>query len=629
MDLGSLSVRLGKGVNVTGDDGVNVITFEGGSGDAEIIELLGYPNLRAGIAFTNADLLGWENFDPYTKGSARAASLPEPFMRLKYPKKEGRPSPWLHPVFINSLSEIPQYTQFIVLKGDRFLVMAALSDGRGVSRLMGNRLIRFTGSQEFQEGGVQAVICSGTDMWHTISTCEEQVRRLLGLRPAPLPQQLTYLGWCSWNAFLQTVSLEDLKDASEKLAPLGVKWIVLDDGWEDVKDGKLLSFNTNSKFPGGLVEASKAIKRNMRWAGLWVATNGYWNGISPVDFKYKGIPNMRGGLTPDPREGFLFYLDYFDSIKAAGFDLVKLDNQSSLAMDFAGPYSRGQFARGVEVEAHGVLKGLGFDVIDCMSQLPENLNFLYNSSAIRNSMDYVPNSGDAAKLHAIFNVYNALFTKWFGVPDFDMFMSHDRFSLFHGLLRALSGGPVYLTDLPGKSDASLIRKLRFSDGRLPLPDGVLTPFGDVFSDPYNTTSPLMAHNVANGAQLVLLSNVNGEGKSETARIKPSDLGLGNALLYDYFVGESRIVGPNEEISFKLEEMEFKYLILVPKRTVTPVGLVDVFVSPKGYVWEGEKLISLDDGEMVIYSERELCGENYRTQGWIKVKVRRGESISLC
>lgn len=176
---------------------------------------------------------------------------------------------------------------------------------------------------------------------------------------------------------------------------------------------------------------------------MWIATNGYWNGFDPETLSYKGVENGRGGLTPDPAEGFPFYLDYFRKVKRAGFDLVKLDNQSSLALDFGGPYTRGEFASGVEVEAHGALYGLGLDVIDCMSQLPENIHFLYRAQVIRNSMDYVPNSGDATKLHAIFNVYNALFTRWFGTPDFDMFMSHDRFSTFHALLRAISGGPVY------------------------------------------------------------------------------------------------------------------------------------------------------------------------------------------
>src|SRR3712207_9520825 len=51
-----------------------------------------------------------------------------------------------------------------------------------------------------------------------------------------------------------------------------------------------------------------------------------------------------------------------------------------------------------------------------------------------------------------------------------MFQSHDAAAEFHAVARAVSGGPVYFTDEPGKERPELLRRLAFSDGRLLMPD---------------------------------------------------------------------------------------------------------------------------------------------------------------
>lgn len=53
------------------------------------------------------------------------------------------------------------------------------------------------------------------------------------------------------------------------------------------------------------------------------------------------------------------------------------------------------------------------------------------------------------------------------LPDWDMFQTDHPWSSFHGAARCLSGGPVYITDIPGKHDVSLIQKLtaKTIDGR--------------------------------------------------------------------------------------------------------------------------------------------------------------------
>jgi hypothetical protein len=54
------------------------------------------------------------------------------------------------------------------------------------------------------------------------------------------------------------------------------------------------------------------------------------------------------------------------------------------------------------------------------------------------------------------------------LPDWDMFQTDHEFSRFHAAARCLSGGPIYITDVPGKHDIALIDQMtaKTPDGRL-------------------------------------------------------------------------------------------------------------------------------------------------------------------
>ncbi len=58
---------------------------------------------------------------------------------------------------------------------------------------------------------------------------------------------------------------------------------------------------------------------------------------------------------------------------------------------------------------------------------------------------------------------------WFGEfmqPDWDMFHSAHPRGAFHAAARAVSGGPVYVSDAPDAHDTALLNKLVLSDGRV-------------------------------------------------------------------------------------------------------------------------------------------------------------------
>lgn len=49
-------------------------------------------------------------------------------------------------------------------------------------------------------------------------------------------------------------------------------------------------------------------------------------------------------------------------------------------------------------------------------------------------------------------------------PDWDMFHSVHPDALLHATARAISGGPVYVSDKPGRHSPALLRRLVLPDG---------------------------------------------------------------------------------------------------------------------------------------------------------------------
>ncbi|CAI9781055.1 unnamed protein product [Fraxinus pennsylvanica] len=70
-------------------------------------------------------------------------------------------------------------------------------------------------------------------------------------------------------------------------------------------------------------------------------------------------------------------------------------------------------------------------------------------------------------VHMIHCAYNSLWMGQFIQPDWDMFQSDHLCAKFHAGSRAISGGPVYVSDSVGGHDFNLLKKLVFPDGTIP------------------------------------------------------------------------------------------------------------------------------------------------------------------
>jgi raffinose synthase len=81
------------------------------------------------------------------------------------------------------------------------------------------------------------------------------------------------------------------------------------------------------------------------------------------------------------------------------------------------------------------------------------------SAVARTVEDYFPERGGGSgynlekggpAAHVLMALYNSLYFSQMVYTDFDMFESNHTFATFHAAARAISGGPVYVTDIPEK-----------------------------------------------------------------------------------------------------------------------------------------------------------------------------------
>ena len=80
--------------------------------------------------------------------------------------------------------------------------------------------------------------------------------------------------------------------------------------------------------------------------------------------------------------------------------------------------------------------------------------------------------------------YNSLFLSHFGTPDWDMFQSTHPDAELHAAARAISGGPVYVSDAPDAHSAALLRSLVLPDGSvLRCEHGAKPTRQSLFDDP--------------------------------------------------------------------------------------------------------------------------------------------------
>nr|DAD44984.1 TPA_asm: hypothetical protein HUJ06_003214 [Nelumbo nucifera]DAD44986.1 TPA_asm: hypothetical protein HUJ06_003216 [Nelumbo nucifera] len=93
-----------------------------------------------------------------------------------------------------------------------------------------------------------------------------------------------------------------------------------------------------------------------------------------------------------------------------------------------------------------------------MSHNTDALHCSKQTAVVRASDDFYPRDPVSHTIHIAPVAYNSAFFGEFMQPDWDMFHSQHQAAKYHGSARKISGGPVYVSDAPGKNNFDLLRK---------------------------------------------------------------------------------------------------------------------------------------------------------------------------
>jgi raffinose synthase len=452
------------------------------------------------------------------------------------------------------------------------------------------------------------------------------------------PDVFRQLGWCSWNTYYHAVSQEKVLDSVRSMRDrrIPVGFVLVDDGWLTIKENRLAGFDADpNKFPQGIAGLTKILREqfNVSHIGVWHTFQGYWDGVdksSEVGRAHQLFTGIGEKALPDPRvgAGASFYADWYRHLKESGIDFVKIDNQASNGKFTDGLLplfaSAGGNQRNLQEAAQqyfsdgggrGDQTSAGLNLINCMAMSLENAFNWRASNLARNSDDYLPDNPQNAKEHVYQNAYNAYWTSSFAFPDWDMFQTHDPNAEYHAIARAISGGPVYFTDEPGKERPELLRRLAFDDGRLLALDEPGQVTRDLLlTDPALERVPLKVFGkISRGgtaAGMVAAFNVNKSAAQVSGTLSAGDVegfvpenpARGKRpvaiAVYQRSTGRAALLDSRQAtLPYTLNAFGFDLFTLVAvERGVAAFGLLDKYLGPAAIMsqdWQaGELVISL-------------------------------------
>ncbi|XP_044719965.1 raffinose synthase or seed imbibition protein sip1 domain-containing protein [Hirsutella rhossiliensis] len=250
------------------------------------------------------------------------------------------------------------------------------------------------------------------------------------------------LGYCTWNALGQKLTEEKVLHAVQKLveSEINITSLIIDDNWQSI------DYKGESQFQYAWLE----FEAERKHIAVWHALLGYWGGISPegkIAQTYKTVEAvcevsrrrnlpLGGPRTVVAKEDVeRFYGDFYRFLTEAGIDGVKTDAQFVIDTWVNASVRRELIDKYLDVWSSASFRHFGVKAISCMSQIPQAL---FHSQMLQNRPPLV-----------FLNV----------LPDWDMFQTVHDYSGFHAAARCVSGGPIYVTDVPGEHDMGLIGQM--------------------------------------------------------------------------------------------------------------------------------------------------------------------------
>lgn len=414
-----------------------------------------------------------------------------------------------------------------------------------------------------------------------------------------------YLGWCTWEHYHYDIDESKIVSDMEAIESSGIpiRYVLIDDGHLANKDRQLTSFTPDGqRFPAGWKNIMSRKKDNkIKWIGLWYSLSGYWMGLSPENEFPQTIRQTlyrhNTCLLPGKDSVHIrtFYHYYVSTLKEYGFDFLKVDNQAFTLPLYMGSNESIRQAtdcnRSLEAETHQQNMGL----MNCMAQNVVNTDHTLYSNSTRVSIDYKKNDENMAKSHLFQSYTNTLLlgqTVW---PDHDMFHSSDTIcGALMARPKAISGGPVYLSDSPEDFIKANIFPLIDEQGKLFRPEAPAAPMPEsILTNPlWSGKAYRVAAPVGNDAMALICYNLNVSPHYQCVKtiIRKEDYTLRNSfeqaspnhkervLLYNWESQDAKDL--SDSSTFELTGFTDRLFHLCPiRKGWAVIGIQEKYLSP--------------------------------------------------
>ncbi|CAL9014655.1 unnamed protein product [Prunus brigantina] len=422
---------------------------------------------------------------------------------------------------------------------------------------------------------------------------------------------------------------------------------------------RLLKFEENYKFRdyvspnggasgkgmGAFIKDLKEEFKSVDYVYVWHALCGYWGGVRPnvpgmpdavvveptlspglqktmEDLAVDKIVATGVGLVP-PEVVDQLYEGLHSHLKSVGIDGVKVDVIHLLEMLCENYGGRVKLAKAYfDALTSSVRKNFNGNGVIASMEHCNDFMFLGTEAITlgRVGDDFwcTDPSGDPngtfwlQGCHMVHCAYNSLWMGNFIHPDWDMFQSTHPCAAFHAASRAISGGPIYVSDAVGKHNFDVLRTLVLPDGSILRCEYYALPTRDcLFEDPlHDGNTMLKIWNLNKFSGVLGAFNCQGGGWSRetrrnqcaakfshrlTAKLNPKDIqwksgkspisieGVQEFALYYHQAKKLVLSKPNEDVELSLDPFNFELIFVSPvtvldaKKSVqfAPIGLVNM------------------------------------------------------
>ncbi len=559
---------------------------------------------------------------------------------------------WCRPFWGERLCELPAHVQELIMQhGERYTALLPVCADHAKAYLRGGadgmEIVLSTNKAGLCTLSEQLafVLMEGRSATEALQAAAGVAAELLGnglkLRSArACPEIFEYLGWCSWDAFQIRVNhkglVEKAKELKEKKVP--IRYAIIDDMWADVPalneippetqfremvgmmhGSRMRAFAGDPKrFPEGMQAAIADLKaEGIEQVGIWFPTTGYWKGLTADGEAARELGDCvamssddRITVVPEPEKAIRYFDTLCKKIKGWGADLVKIDNQG-FHQNFKNTHTFGESAKSIQNAIDRVTERyFGGALINCMGMPSECLFHRTDSAVCRCSDDFKPESREWFAGNILQSAYNGLLQGQYHINDWDMWWTDDDQALKNSLCRAISGGPIYVSDKLGRTRPEVLAPLCLKDGRILRPDRSATPTEDcILHDPTKTEAVFKLQNCFGENGVLAVLNINARNAPCTGTVSVRDCGLpaGCYAYYEHFSKRGGILASGErlEVSLASNDSCLLYTFAPLSNGLAVLGRADLYMGIGAVKREGGAVTLTEAGQLAVVSEKTI------------------------